>query len=142
MKIIKDAPDHVKKALASVLVARAKWQTVDEIDCETKNEILFENPFFKEETGKRITSYTGDYLMSTSDFEKYCVLVYKRNLEKGINSGGPNLTFWPVQKAVYDAEDAYIDAVTADIPEYTPKVINDVKKNLKWRKKFFEITGL
>ena len=142
MKIIKDAPEHVEKALAAVLVARAKWETVNEMDCETKNEILSENIFCDEEAGERITNYTGDFMMSTSDFEKYCVLVYKRNLEKGIDSGGPNLTFWPVQKAVYGAEDAYIDAVTADIPEYTPKVINDVKKNLKWRKKFFEITGL
>lgn len=142
MKIIKDAPEHVEKALNAVVMARAKWQTVNEIDCETKNEILFENSFFEEETGKRITSYTGDFLMSTSDFEKYGVLVYKRNLEKGIDSGGPDLTFWPVQKAVYDAEDAYIDAVVADIPEYTPKMINEVKKDHKLRAKFLAISNL
>ena len=142
MKIIKAAPEHVKKTLAAVLVTRAKWQTVNETDQATKNEILSENIFCDEETGERITNYMGDFMMSTSDFEKYGILVYKRNLEKGIDSGGPDLTFWPVQKAVYDAEDAYIDAVAADIPEYTPKVINDVKKNVKWRKKFFEIAGL
>ena len=142
MKIIKGAPEHVEKALAAVLVARAKWQTVNETNQESKNEILSKNIFREEMNGKRITSYMRDFLMSASDFEKYCVLVYKRNLEKGIDSGGPDLTFWTVQKAVYDAEDAYIDAVAADIPEYTPKVINDVKKNVKWRKKFFEIAGL
>lgn len=136
------APVAVKKALAAVVVARAKWQTVDEIDGETKNEILAAHEFLEEDGGDRIADYKRDFLMPDADFERYCELVYQRNLGKGIDSGGAGLTFWPVHKAVYDAEDALIDAVTADIPQYTASMIQEVKRDHKLRARFLEISGL
>lgn len=140
--LIGGAPAKVNKALAAVLVARAKYQAADETDRETKKEILAANDFREEESGKRITEYKTDFLMSEADFQRYCELVYRRNLQKGLDSGGAGLTFWPLQQAVYAAEDAYIDTVISDLPQYTPKMISSVKKDLKLRAKFLQISGL
>jgi len=135
-------PKRVQIALLKVIAARANWQTVNETDTETKLEILTENTFFEEESGERITDLLSDFMMSETDFTRYCELVYARNLEKGLDSGGAGTTFWDVHKAVYDAEDAYIDAVAADIPDFTPATVNRLKNSPKWREEFFKITGI
>lgn len=142
MENIKTIPKEVEQAIKDILFVRAKWETVNGIDTETKTEILRDNVFVNEDTGERITEPSADFLMSETDFEKYCNLVYFLNCKKGIDSGGPNLNFWPIQKAVYDAEDKLIDAITKDIPEYTPEVIKTVKTDLKYRAKFLSIVGL
>jgi len=138
---IEGAPASIKKALAAVAVARAKWQAADELDRETKNEVLAAQGFREEESGKQITDYKADFLMSEVDFKRYGELVYRRNLEKGLDSGGADLTFWPLQKAVYDAEDALIDAVAAEVPQYTPKMVKRVKSDHRLRARFLEISG-
>lgn len=140
LKIV-GAPASIKKALASVAVARAKWQAADELDRETKNEVLAAHGFREEESGKQITEYKTDFLMSDADFERYCELVYRRNLEKGLDSGGAGLTFWPLQKAVYDAEDALIDTVAAEVPQYTPEMVKRIKGDHRLRARFLEISG-
>lgn len=140
LKIV-GAPASIKKALAAVAVARAKWQAADEINHETKREILAAHDFREEESGKRITEYKADFLMSETDFGWYCELVYRRNLEKGLDSGGPYLTFWPLQKAVYDAEDVLIDTVSAEVPQFTPEMVKNIKSDPKLRARFLEISG-
>lgn len=135
-------PKRVQIALLKVIAARANWQTVNETDNETKTEILAENVFTEEESGERITEPFGDFMMSETDFTRYCELVYARNLEKGLDSGGVANTFWDVHKAVYDAEDAYIDAVAIDVPELTPEVVHKFKSSPKWRAEFFKVTGI
>ena len=105
-------------------------------------EILNENVFTEEESGNRITEPFGDFMMSESDFTRYCELVYARNLEKGLDSGGAGTTFWSVKKAMFDAEDAYIDAVAIDIPQFTPDQVRRLKSSPKWRAEFFKITGI
>ena len=101
-------PKRVQMALLKVIVARANWQTVNDTDNESKAEILSENVYIEEESGERITEPRGDFMMSESDFTRYCELVYARNLEKGLDSGGAGTTFWDVKKAMFDAEDAII----------------------------------
>ena len=135
-------PKRVQVALLKVIAARANWQTVNETDNATKTEILSENVFNEEESGERITEPFGDFMMSESDFTRYCELVYARNLEKGMDSGGVGNTFWDAHKAVYDAEDAYIDAVAIDIPQFTPEQVSRLKSSPKWRAEFFRITGI
>lgn len=142
MKLILNAPPAVEKALEAVVVARAKWWTANKIDCETKVEILAENNFCEEESGKRILDYKRDFLMSVSDFEKYGILVYQRNFKKGVDSGGAGLTLWPIQKAAIDAEDEFIDVVTESIPQYTPELVKKLKQDHKLREKFLKIAGL
>lgn len=143
MKTITKMPARVEKAIAAVLMARAKWETVDSIDRETKVEILRERDFRNEDTSERITEPSGDFLMSEADFESYCKLAYSRNCEKGLDSGSWELNFWPVKKAVYEAEYALIDAIALDIPQhYTPEVVSAVKHSPKQREKFFAILGL
>lgn len=142
MPKLKGFPKHVESALYAVAAARAAWETVDETDKATKAEVLNNNVFVEEESGKRITKVNADFLMSESDFEKYCKMVYTRNCEKGLDSGGEGLTFWPIQKAVYDAEDALIDAIAADIPSYTPSVVSTVKSSPKRRAEFMAVIGL
>ena len=139
---VTNMPRNVKTALARVIVARAKWETVKEIDKETRINVLSDNIFTDEETGERIVTPNADYLMSEDNFKQYCMMVYKINLDKGIDSGGWELNFWPIQKAVYDAEDAFIDAMSADIPEFTPDIIKAVKLKPNMRKKVFAILGL
>lgn len=139
---IKGMPAVTEKALYDVIKARAAWETIDEMDKATKSEILSKNDFRTDDTDQRITKVNSDFRMSDDDFLKYCGLVYSRNCEKGVDSGGAELTFWPAHKAVYDAEDAYIDIVTADIPEYTPEVVKTLKTSPKQREKFFAIFGL
>lgn len=135
-------PKHVKSALQKVIAARAAWETVSEIERETKAEILKDNAFFEEESGKLITEEHYDFLMSEAEFARYCHLVYVRNLEKGLDSGGEGLNFYHIKEAMFKAEDAYIDAIAADIPQYTPDVVNRLKSNPKWRDEFFKITGI
>ena len=135
-------PKRVQIALLKVIAARANWQTVNETDNETKMEILSENIFVEEESGKRITELLSDFMMSEPDFAHYCELVYARNLEKGLDSGGVGNTFWDVHKTLYDAEDAYIDAVAIDIPAFTLDQVQRLKSSPKWRAEFFKITGI
>lgn len=142
MKTITGMPVRVKKALSAVLVARAAWDAAYEIDKESREEILRDNVFADEETGERITTRKCDFLMSEEDFARYCRLVYARNCAKGLDSGDPELTLWPAQKAVYDAEDAYIDAVAIDIPQFTPDIVKAIKDSPARRKQFFAIAGL
>ena len=142
MKQIEGMPKRVQIALLKVIAARANWQTVNETDNETKMEILSENIFVEEESGERITEVFSDFMMSETDFAHYCELVYKRNLEKGLDSGGAGTTFWDVKKAMFDAEDAYIDAVAIDIPQFTPDQVRRLKSSPKWRAEFFKITGI
>jgi hypothetical protein len=142
INLIKNAPANVNTALTKVIVARAKWETVKKIDSETKNEVLSENNFREEESGKRILDYKRDFLMSASDFENYALLVYQRNFKKGVDSGGADLTLWPIQKAAIDAEDEFIDVVTESIPQYTPELVKKLKQDHKLREKFLKIAGL
>jgi hypothetical protein len=135
-------PAKVKRALQNVIIARAAWETVNEMETATKLEILNSNDFREEESNKRITEVNADFLMSESDFEKYCLLVYAQNCEKGFDSGGAGLNFWPIQKAVYDAEDAYIDVIATEVPQYTPEVVRNLKASPKHRGEFFAILGL
>ena len=143
MKTITKMPVRVERAIAAVLMARAKWETVDSIDRETREEILREHDFRSEDTKERITERNSDFLMSEADFASYCKLAYSRNCEKGLDSGGWELNFWPIKKAVYEAEDALIDAIAADIPQhYTPEAVSAVKHSPEQREKFFSILGL
>ena len=140
--MIKGAPDHINKSFNKLLVTRAKWETVNQMDKETKNEVLRDNNFYEEGTLTLITNERDDFLMSDSDFEKYGAMVYKRNLEKGIDSGGADFTFYQIRKEALEAEDAFIDAVTANIPAYTPDMVDIIKHNINQRDKFFSIIGL
>jgi hypothetical protein len=142
MPRLKGFPKHVERALYQVAKARAAWETVDETDKATKAEILNRYTFAEEDSGKRITEVNADFLMSESDFERYCELVYTRNCEKGIDSGGAGLTFWPIHEAAYAAEDALIDAIATDIPDYTPAIVKTIKDNPKRRAEFLAIIGL
>jgi len=143
MKTVTKMPARVEKAIAAVLMARAKWETVDSIDRETREEVLLEHDFRNEDTKERITERNSDFLMSEADFESYCKLAYSRNCEKGLDSGSWELNFWPIKKAVYEAEDALIDAIAADIPQhYTPDIVRVVKHSPKQREKFLAIFGL
>ena len=139
---VKNMPAKVEQAIKNVLLTRAKWEAVNSIDTDTKLEILQNNIFIEEESGKRIKEINADFLMSESDFEKYAKLIYTRNCEKGIDSGSWELNFWDIHKAVYSAEDALIDAIAEDVPQYTPDVIKEVKTNNKMREKFLAILGL
>ena len=139
---VQGMPGKVETAIYNVVSARAAWETVDEMDHNTKNEILNNHGFYEEDSGKRILDTISDFLMSESDFMKYCVLVYERNCEKGFDSGSPELNFYPLRKAVYEAEDKLIDTIAADVPEYTPEVIKAVKTNDKQRTRFLAIMGL
>lgn len=139
---VTNMPRNVKTALSRVIVARAKWETVKEIDKETRIKVLSDNIFTDEETGERIVTPNADYLMSEDNFKKYLMMVYEINFDKGIDSGGWELNFWPVQKAVYDAEDAFIDAISEDIPSFTPCIIKAIKASPDKRKQIFSILGL
>ena len=143
MKTITKMPARVEKAIVAVLMTRAKWETVDSIDKETRDEILLEHDFRNEDTNERITERNSDFLMSEADFESYCKLAYSKNCEKGLDSGSWELNFWPIKKAVYEAEDALIDAIALDVPQhYTPEVVSTVKRSPKQREKFLAILGL
>lgn len=142
MPIIQGAPASIEKAVAAVAEARARWETVNKADCVTKVEVLSKNEFYEEETGKRIISPKTDFLMSEDDFTRYCTLVYTSNLKKGLDSGGVGLTFWPIQKAAYDAEDRLIEAVAAELPEYySAAAVEQIKRDHKFRKEFLKIVG-
>lgn len=142
MKTIKNMPVAVESALHAVVKARTEWKRVNGIDHATKLEVLNSHAFHEEESGKHITDTADDFLMSDADFRKYATLVYERNCEKGIDSGGPDLNFYPLHKAVYNAEDALIDAITADIPDYTPDIVHIVKTNATQRAEFLNVAGL
>ena len=140
MPTITNYPPKVKKAMDRVMVAYVKWQAAEIIDKASKNRVLEKNIFADEESGERITDERHDFMMSDSDFEKYCQLVYEENLKAGLDSGGAGLTFWPLRKAVLDAENDLIDTVAEDIPAYTPDVVKTLKTNHKFREKFLKIT--
>lgn len=148
MPTITNCPPKVKKAMNRVKDAYSKWQAAEIIDKANKQKVLNENDFRVQveresadaKNGDRITDIIADYLMSDTDFEKYCELVYAENLKCGLDSGGAGLTFWPLRKAVLNAENALIDAVAEDIPQYTPEVVKTLKTNHKFREKFLKIT--
>ncbi len=139
MPTITNCPPKVKKAMDRVMVAYAKWRAAEEIDKASKKRVLEKNVFADEESGERITDERHDFMMSESDFEKYCQLVYEENLKAGLDSGGAGLTFWPLRKAVLNAENALIDAVAEDIPQYTPEVVEQIKISPKFREQFLKI---
>jgi hypothetical protein len=140
MRTITNCPPKVKAAMERVTVAYVKWQAAEIIDKSSKNRVLEKNIFADEESGERITDERHDFMMSDSDFEKYCQLVYEENLKRGLDSGGVGNTFWHLRKAVLDAENELIDTVAADIPAYTPEVVKTLKTNHKFREKFLKIT--
>lgn len=140
MPTITNCPPKVKAAMDKTMLAYAAWRAAEEIDKASKNRVLEKNIFADEESGERITDERHDFMMSDSDFEKYCQLVYEENLKAGLDSGGAGLTFWPLRKAVLNAENALIDAVAEDIPQYTPEVVKTLKTNHKFREKFLKIT--
>lgn len=142
-------PPAMEKAIQDVLIASATWRAADETDRANKNKILAENNFrycYPEGTpgavkeGEKITSEKADFLMSDADFEKYCQLVYEENLKCGLDSGGAGLTFWSLRKSVIDAENALIDIVAADIPQFTPEVVKRLKTSVKFREQFLKLT--
>ena len=148
MPTITNCPPKVKKAMDKTMLAYAAWRAAEEIDKASKEKVLAENDFVictdretrATKNGDRITDPRTDFLMSESDFEKYCELVYAENLKSGLDSGGVGNTFWHLRKAVLDAENALIDTVAADIPAYTPDVVKTLKTNHKFREKFLKIT--
>ena len=148
MPTITHCPPKVKAAMERVKVAYAKWRAAEEIDKASKNKVLSENNFVictdhetrATKNGDKITDPRIDYLMSDTDFEKYCELVYAENLKAGLDSGGAGNTFWHLRKAVLDAENELIDTVAAEIPAYTPEVVKTLKTNHKFREKFLKIT--
>lgn len=148
MQTITNCPPKVKKAMDKTMVAYAAWRAAEETDKESKSRVLAANNFVictdhetrATKNGDKITSENLDFLMSETDFTKYCQLVYEENLKAGLDSGGIGLTFWPLRKAVLDAESALIDAVAAEIPAYTPEVVKRVKTEYKLREKFLKIT--
>jgi hypothetical protein len=148
MRTITNCPPKVKAAMDKTMLAYAAWRAAEETDKESKKRVLAENNFVictdKEtratKNGERITDIRIDYLMSDADFEKYCQLVYEENLKAGLDSGGAGLTFWPLRKAVIDAENALIDIVAEDIPQFTPEVVKRLKTSAKFRERFLKIT--
>lgn len=143
MKTATQMPASIVKAIAAVVVARAEWEVINGVDTESKTEILNETIFNEDDSGERITNPRDDFMMTEQDFAKYISLVYARNCKKGFDSGAVGLNLWPFQKAVFDSEDALIDAVGADIPQhYTPDVIKSVKTSPQNRKKFLAIFRL
>jgi hypothetical protein len=141
MRTITNCPPKMKAAMNRVLVASAAWRAAEETDKASKNKVLFENDFRNTKNGERITDERIDYLMSDSDFERYCQLVYEENLKAGLDSGGVGLTFYPLRKAVLDAENALIDFVASELPgAYTPDKIKIVKTHPKYREQFLKIT--
>lgn len=135
-------PKEVKLAAKAVISARKEWNRIDSIDRATKQSILNNKFFVEEDSKERITDVSLDFLMSTEDFKQYCELVYELNLFRGIDSGSPETNFYSYKKAVYDAENAFIDAVAKDIPQYTKDIIDSVKKLPSRRKEFLSIAGL
>ena len=149
MPTITNCPPKVKKAMDKTMLAYTAWRAAEEIDRESKEKVLAENDFRycypegtpgAEKQGEKITKVNSDFLMSDSDFEKYCQLVYEENLKAGLDSGCAGNTFWHLRKAVIDAENELIDTVTAEIPTYTPDVVKTLKTNHKFREKFLKIT--
>lgn len=149
MQTITNCPPRVKKAMDKTMLAYAAWRAAEEIDKESKTKVLAKNDFKycypegtpgAEKQGEKITKVNLDFLMSDADFERYCELVYLENLKSGLDSGGIGLTFWPLRKAVLDAENALIDTVAADIPIYTPEIVKRVKTEHKLREQFLKIT--
>ena len=140
MPPITNCPPKIKKTKERVTVAYVKWQAAEIIDKASKNRVIEKNIFADEESGERITDERHDFMMSDSDFEKYCQLVYEENLKAGLDSGGVGLTFWPLRQAVFDAENALIDAVAEDIPQYTPEIVEQIKTSPKFREQFLKIT--
>ena len=141
MKTTDQMPAKVKKALSNLLIARRKWEKINTIDTATHKEILSENTYRESETGELITEQRSDFLMSESDFEDYCRKVYARNLEKGIDSGSWEFNFWDCKKAMYDAEDALIEAAADGVPVFTPELILKTKQNQALREKFLSTFG-
>lgn len=142
MKNVTDMPKAVKVAIRAVLTARREWERITRIDEATHAEILRDNMFVEEESGTRILNQSADYLMEDVAFAEYCKLVYVRNCEKGIDSGGETLNFWPLKKAVYDAEDTLIETIASDIPVYNQQLIQAIKSSPQRRKEFLTILGL
>ena len=137
---ITDMPKNVEKAIADVIVKKSEWETINKIDQENRHKILQNNIFKDEESGKRILSTNDDFMMSESDFEKYCKLAYSENLKSGIDSGGWEFNCFPYKKAVWDAEDKFIDEIAKDISKFTPEKVKITKTDRKYREKFLKIT--
>lgn len=137
---ITDMPKNVEKAIADVIVKKSEWETINKIDQENRRKILQNNIFKDEESGERILNTNDDFMMSESDFEKYCKLAYSENLKSGIDSGGWEFNFFPYEKAVWDAEDKFIDEIAKDISEFTPEKVKITKTDRKYREKFLKIT--
>jgi len=149
MPTITHCPPKVKKAMDKTMLAYAAWRAAEEIDKASKEKVLAENDFKISlddgeimrgvKNGDRITDPRIDFLMSDTDFEKYCQLVYEENLKAGLDSGGVGNTFWHLRKAVLDAENELIDTVAAEIPAYTPEAVKRIKTSLKFREQFLKI---
>jgi GNAT superfamily N-acetyltransferase len=102
-------------AQMAYMKALAAYETVRDIEKECKLKVLSEHEFFPvPEWGEveRIpaTEPITDYLMSDSDFEKYCKLVYAEYQKRGI-AGKDHYAVpsWPYHKALMDAENALIE---------------------------------
>ena len=119
--------DRIGAAQIAVAVARAEWRAVDEIDRETKTAVLSSGKYREEDGGAIITNPRDDFMMSTEDFAEYCKEVYTANCAKGLDTGAWDLNFWPIQKAMIDAEGALLDLIPACIPQIDAKTHDRMK---------------
>lgn len=69
----------IKNKQQQYLLVRAELETLEETNRESQQKVLNENYFITENENERITSLENDYLMSESNFKKYCNLVFEEN---------------------------------------------------------------
>lgn len=91
------------------LRAKAADEAVKELEKQVKQHILKEFKFYTEEGSERITDPREDYLMSDTDFEKYCKLVYEAGKAVGIEKPDWNTKAdYKTRPALKAAEDALL----------------------------------
>lgn len=80
----KEFKNEFEKAQVNYIKAKVSNDNIEEIAKECKQKVLKENIFLEEETQERIIKPNSDFLMSDSDFEKYCRLVHEEEIKRGL----------------------------------------------------------
>jgi len=88
---------EIKEARTEYIKALAIHQTVEQIDLESKTEVLKNTAFYEikeDDKGiqKRILNPNSDYLMDEPSFNKYLTLCHAERTKRGLNIPDKDLT--------------------------------------------------
>jgi hypothetical protein len=136
---------ELKRAQREYRKAKTENDRVLSIEEKAKTIVLQNNIFAEEETGKRITKPSRDYLMSDGDFKKFIDLCYIERKKLGLDVPAENTAYCYTLPALKQAEDNLLDLALQILPKVHQGInlhekLAIARNHWKYRQEFIDLT--